>query len=76
MVFRRFLFTEKAVLTRKRNSVVLFKESYLLVRLSYGGAKVFYKKKKKKKKKKNNTKNNLRFCHFPVKYFAGVFDAH
>ena len=31
-------------------------------------------KKNMNKNKKN--KNNLRFCHFPVWYLAGVVDAH
>ena len=37
--------------------------------------KTFVKNESKNKNENKNKKNDLRFCHFPVWYFAGVSDA-
>ena len=57
--------TEKALLTSKLNSFVLFLELYLLVRLSHTSGNIFAKNKNKK---------ICDFCHFLVWYLAGVSD--
>ena len=57
--------TEKAVLTSKRNSLVLFlTEPTIMTELCECTTFV-----------KNENENNLRFCHFPVWYYADVSDA-